>query len=71
MTTVPLPEFITQVSDRFVTDINAPCCQQFFDVTEAKCKSMIKPHRVTDYLAGIAISGINMGLFHALISTRF
>ena len=42
-TIIPLPEFIIPISDNFVTDGNAYCCQQFFDVTEAKCKPVIKP----------------------------
>jgi hypothetical protein len=71
MTEVPLPEFISPISDSFDTDTNAPCGQQLFDGKEAKCKSMIKPHSVTDYLGGIAISSINIGLFHALIIARF
>ena len=70
-TTIPLPEFITPISDSCVTDGNASCCQQFLDVSKAKCKSMIKPHRVTDYLGGIAISGINISIFQALIISRF
>jgi hypothetical protein len=65
MATILLPEFITPISDGFVTDRNASCCQQFFDVTKAKCKSIIKPHSVTDYLGWIAISGINIGIFYA------
>jgi hypothetical protein len=65
MATILLPEFITPISDGFVTDSNASCCQQFFDVTKAKCKSIIKPHSVTDYLRWIAISGINIGIFYA------
>jgi hypothetical protein len=32
---------------------------------------MIKPHSVTDNLGWIAISGINISIFHALIIARF
>jgi hypothetical protein len=64
LTTIPLPKFITPISDSFVTDGNASFCQQFFDVTEAKCKSVIKPHSVTYYLRWIAISGINISIFY-------
>ncbi len=71
LTSIPLPKFITPISDSFVTDGSAYCCQQFFDVTKAKCKSMIKPHSVADYLGWIAISGINMGIFHAPIIACF
>jgi hypothetical protein len=59
------------VSDGFVADGNTSCCQQFFDVTEAKYKSMIKPLSVTDNLGGIAISSMNINIFHALIIVRF
>ena len=61
----------TPISDSSITDGNASCRQQFFDVTEAKCKSVIKPHSVTDNLRWIAISGINIGIFHALIIACF
>jgi hypothetical protein len=71
LTTIPLPKFITPISDSFVTDGNASCCQQFFDVTQAKRKSVIKPHSLTDYLGWIAISGINIGIFHAPIIACF
>jgi hypothetical protein len=71
LTAIPLPEFITPISDSFVTDGNASCCQQFFDVTQAKCKPVIKPHSVTDYLGGITISGINIGILHAQIIAYF
>jgi hypothetical protein len=71
LTTLPLPKFITPISDSFITDGNASCRQQFFDVTEAKCKSVIKSHSVTDNLRWIAISGINIGIFHALIIACF
>jgi hypothetical protein len=59
------------VSDGFVADGNTSCCQQFFHVTEAKYKSMIKAHSMTDYLGRIAISSINISIFHALIIVRF
>ena len=71
LATIPLAEFITPVSNGSVTDGKTSCCQQFFDVTQAKCKSMIKPHRVTDNLGWIAISGINSSIFHALIIAWF
>ena len=71
LTTIPLPEFITPISDSFVTDGNASCCQQFFDVTQAKCKPVIKPHSVTDYLGGIEIPGINIGILHTQIIAVF
>jgi hypothetical protein len=32
---------------------------------------MIKPHSMTDYLGWIAISGINIGIFHAPIIACF
>jgi hypothetical protein len=32
---------------------------------------MIKPHSVNDYLRWIAISGINIGIFHTLIIAYF
>jgi len=71
LTKIPLPKFITPISDSFLTDGNASCCQQSFDVTEAKCKSVIKSHSVTYYLRWIAISGINIGVFNALIIAFF
>jgi hypothetical protein len=71
LATVPLAEFMAPVSDGFVADVNTACCQQFFDVTEAKYKSMIKPHGLTDNLGWIAISGINISIFHALVIVRF
>lgn len=40
----------------------------FFNNNE---KTMIKPHSVTDNLRWIAISGINISIFHALIIARF
>jgi hypothetical protein len=45
--------------------------QRRFDVTIAKCKSIIKPHSVTDNLRWIAISGINIIIFHAQIIACF
>jgi hypothetical protein len=51
------------VSDGFVADGNTSCCQQFFHVTEAKYKSMIKPHSMTDYLRWISISSMNIKFF--------
>ena len=45
--------------------------QQFFDVTKAKCKSVIKPYGVADYLGWITISGINIGILHAQIVACF
>jgi hypothetical protein len=71
LTAIPLAEFITPISDGFVTDDNASCCQQFFDVTKAKCKSMIKLYSVTDYLGWIAISGVNIGILLAQIIAYF
>jgi hypothetical protein len=59
------PDLVIQISS------SASCCQHFFDVTEAKCKSVIKPHSVTDNLDGIAISGINIGIFHFQIIAYF
>ena len=47
LTAVSLTEFITPISESFVTDINAPCDQKLFDITKAKCKSMVKPHNMT------------------------
>jgi hypothetical protein len=62
LATIPLAEFMAPVSDGFVADGNTSCCQQFFDVTEAKYKSMIKPLSATDNLELLAISGINIRL---------
>jgi hypothetical protein len=70
LATIPLAEFMAPVSDGFVADGNTSCCQQFFDVTEAKYKSMIKPLSVTDNLEWIAIFGIKISIFHALIIVR-
>jgi hypothetical protein len=70
LATIPLAEFMAPVSDGFVADGNISCCQQFFDVTEAKYKSMIKPLSVTDNLGWIAISGINISILHTLIIVR-
>jgi hypothetical protein len=71
LTIIPLLKFITPISDSFVTNGNAPCCEQFFDVTEAKRKSVIKPHSVPYYWSWIAISSINIGIFHAQIIAFF
>jgi hypothetical protein len=71
LATIPLAELMAPVSDGFVDDGNTSCCQQLFDVTEAKYKSMIKLHSVTDNLEWIEISGINISIFHALIIVRF
>jgi hypothetical protein len=71
LTTILVAKLYAPISHRLVTDGNASCCQQFFNVTKAKCKSVIKPHSVADYLVWIAISGINIGISHALIIARF
>jgi hypothetical protein len=70
LTTIPLTEFMAPVSDGFVADGNISCCQRCFDVTEAEYNSMIKSLSVTDYLGRIAISSMNISIFHALIIVR-
>jgi hypothetical protein len=45
--------------------------KQLFDVTEAKCKSVIKRYGMTDNLGRVAISGINIGVLHFQIIACF
>jgi hypothetical protein len=61
---ISVTELMALISDGFVTFGNAFCSKHFFNVSQAKCKSMIKLHSVTDYLGWIAISGINIGISH-------
>jgi hypothetical protein len=51
-------KFETLMTNRFVGDRNAALGQQIFDITEAECESMVKPHSVTDDFRWKAVASI-------------
>ena len=64
---ISLTELKTPVSDSFITDGNTPCCEKLFDVSKAQSISVIKPNSVANNLSWVAISGIDIFIFHAVI----
>ena len=60
----------TPQSDGFVGNNNSAMGQQILDVTETKCESVIKSHRVADDFGRIKETAVVNVLFHLNMLTR-